>query len=245
MVKREKCLQENYYSQTAAAYDSMHSTESNEHTLALEHVKRICLQLGLKSALDVGCGTGAAVKSLIDSGFKATGVEPVQALIDVGIKCRSLAPEEIMRGNAEKLDFPDRSFDAVCEFAVLHHIKDPGPAVKEMLRVAKHAVFISDENRFGRGPAWWRLTKLIWWKLGVFSLGFWLMTKGKGYNESDGDGISYSYSVYDSYGALKDWADVIFFLPLKRPDGPAWAHPLFSTSHILLCAIRHPKSFVL
>jgi SAM-dependent methyltransferase len=244
MVNREKCLQESYYSQTASVYDAMHCTESNEHSLALEHVKRICLQLGLQSVLDVGCGTGAAVRSLLDCGFHAKGVEPVRALIDVGLESRKLTADDIVQGTAERLSFPDSSFDAVCEFAVLHHIKNPAPAVQEMMRVSKHAVFISDENRFGRGPAWWRLTKLLWWKLGIFPLGFWLMTKGRGYNVSQEDGISYSYSIYDSYRALQKWADVAFLVPLKRPDGPLCAHPLLSTSHILLCAIRHPKAFV-
>jgi ubiquinone/menaquinone biosynthesis C-methylase UbiE len=243
-VHQEKHLQEQYYAQTAASYDTMHSTEWNEHSVALEHVKRICLQLGLKSVLDVGCGTGAAVRTLLDCGFQAMGVEPVRALIDIGVQSRKLAEDQVLQGSAEGLGFPDRSFDAVCEFAVLHHIKNPKPAVQEMMRVSKHAVFISDENRFGRGPAWWRLTKLLWWKLGIFPLGFWFMTKGRGYNVSKDDGISYSYSVYDSYRALQEWADVVFFVPLKRPDGPLYAHPLLSTSHILLCAIRHPRVFV-
>lgn len=96
----------------------MHSTEWNEHSVALEHVKRICLQLGLKSVLDVGCGTGAAVRTLLDCGFQAMGVEPVRALIDIGVQSRKLAEDQVLQGSAEGLGFPDRSFDAVCEFAV-------------------------------------------------------------------------------------------------------------------------------
>ena len=128
------------------------------------------------------------------------------------------------------------------EFAILHHIKDPAPAVREMIRVARHAVFLSDENRFGRGSLAWRLIKYLWWKTGVFPLGFWLMTKGRGYNFTEGDGVSYSYSVYDSVRQLRAWADSIFFIPLKKAGGPPWGHPLFSSSHVLLCAIRHPEA---
>lgn len=238
----DRALQEAYYTETAADYDTMHNAETGEHALALKYVVSICKQYNLKSVLDVGCGTGLAVRNLNRKGLAASGIEPIQALIDVGTQEHGLKSDQIQVGTAEKLPFSSQSMDAVCEFAVLHHVKDPQPAVAEMLRVARHAVFLSDENRFGRGPLIWRLTKLIWWKLGVFPLGFWLMTKGKGYNYTKGDGVSYSYSVFDSYPQLAAWADVVFYIPLKQAHGPSWAHPLLSASHVLVCAIRHPEA---
>ena len=238
----EKRAQAEYYDRTAREYDTMHNAETGEHALALNYVVSLCRQYGLFSILDVGCGTGLAVRAMNAQGLDAVGVEPVPALIEVGLSKHGLGPHQLRQGDAEHLAFPDGSIDAVTEFAVLHHIKDPAPAVAEMLRVAKHAVFLSDENRFGRGSLLWRLVKLLWWKVGFFSTGFWLMTKGKGYNFTEGDGISYSYSVFDSYPQLAEWADVVFFIPLKRTSGPAWAHPLLSTSHVLLCAIRHPEA---
>lgn len=241
-MKSERELQEHYYTQTASDYDTMHHTEGNEHAVAIHYITALCKQYGLKSILDVGCGTGAAVRCFLDSGLEARGVEPVQALINIGLKERCLNASEILLGQAEHLPFKNDSMDAVCEFAVLHHIKDPAPAIQEMIRVARHAIFISDENRFGRGTLAWRLIKLIWWKLRIFKWGFWLITRGKGYNYTPGDGVSYSYSIFDSSLVLSRWADVIFYIPLKKPDGPAWAHPLLSSSHVLLCAIRHPKS---
>lgn len=220
----------------------MHNAETGEHALAFKYMLALCRQYGLRSLLDVGCGTGAAVRGFLDSGMEAKGIEPVEALIQVGKEKRGLSSSEIMAGSAESLSFPDRSFDAVAEFAVLHHIQNPAPAVAEMIRVARHAVFLSDENRFGRGSLTWRLVKYAWWKTGVFPLGFWLMTKGRGYHFTEGDGVSYSYSVFDSVRQLRAWADTIFFIPLKKASGPPWAHPMFSSSHVLLCAIRHPEA---
>jgi ubiquinone/menaquinone biosynthesis C-methylase UbiE len=234
--------QRQYYTQTAAAYDQMHNAEIGEHALALKYILGFCRQYGLHRVLDVGCGTGVAVRTMLGNGIEAKGIEPVEALVQIGREKRGLDPSEILVGSAESLPFPDRSFDAVTEFAILHHIKEPAPAVREMIRVARHAIFLSDENRFGRGSLAWRLIKYFWWKTGVFPLGFWLMTKGKGYNFTEGDGVSYSYSVFDSVRELQAWADTIFFIPLKKTDGPKWAHPLFSSSHVLLCAIRHPEA---
>lgn len=234
--------QRQYYTQTANAYDQMHNAETGEHALALKYILGFCRQYGLHRVLDVGCGTGVAVRTMLDVGMEARGIEPVGALVKIGCEKRGLDPSEILVGTAESLPFPDRSFDAVTEFAILHHIKEPAPAVREMIRVARHAIFLSDENRFGRGSLAWRLIKYFWWKTGVFPLGFWVMTKGKGYNFTEGDGVSYSYSVFDSVRQLQAWADVIFFIPLKKTDGPKWVHPLFSSSHVLLCAIRHPEA---
>lgn len=234
--------QRRYYAQTAAEYDRMHDAETGEHALALQYVLALCRQYGLRSLLDVGCGTGAALRVLLDSGMEAQGIEPVEALVKVGKEKRGLSSSEIMVGNAESIPFPNRSFDAVTEFAILHHIQNPVPAVAEMIRVARHAIFLSDENRFGRGSLAWRLMKYFWWKTGVFPFGFWLMTKGKGYNFTPGDGVSYSYSVFDSVRQLQAWADSIFFIPLKKASGPPWSHPVFSSSHVLLCALRHPKA---
>lgn len=234
--------QRRYYNQTAREYDRMHDAETGEHALALKYVLALCRQYGLQSILDVGCGTGVALRTLLDKGMEAKGIEPVDALVRIGMERRRLRPSEILVAAAESIPFPKQSFDAVTEFAVLHHIKNPAPAVGEMIRVARHAIFLSDENRFGRGSLAWRLIKYFWWKTGVFPLGFWLTTKGKGYNFTPGDGVSYSYSVFDSVRQLRAWANAIFFIPLKKASGPGWAHPLFSSSHVLLCAFRHPEA---
>jgi len=45
-------------------------------------------------------------------------------------------------GDVTKLPFPDNSFDMVSVHDGLHHIREPGKAIKEMARVAKKSVII-------------------------------------------------------------------------------------------------------
>ena len=86
------------------------------------------------------------------------GVEPVAALVNQAVQKGNAACPAILQASGETLPFPDASFDVVCEFAILHHAAKPNAIVREMLRVARKAVFISDSNRFGQGSRAVRLT---------------------------------------------------------------------------------------
>jgi hypothetical protein len=103
-----------------------------------------------------------------------------------------------------------------------------------MLRVARSAVFISDTNRFGSGPLSFRLVKLAAHRLGVWPVVFWLNTRGRGYYESEGDGIAFSYSVFDSVRICSQWGRTEI-----RATRPAYhQHPLLGASHALLMVLR-------
>ena len=107
-----------------------------------------------------------------------------------------------------------------------------------MMRVSSKAVFISDSNRFGQGSFEKRLLKLIIYKLGLWKIGDFIKTKGRGYIITESDGLSYSYSVYDSYETLEKWAHKIIFIPTAESAVKSWLHPLITSSHILVCAIK-------
>jgi len=123
-------------------------------------------------------------------------------------------------------------------FAILHHVQQPDVVVKEMLRVAKKAVLISDSNRFGQGGLLARLAKLAMYKTKTWSAFDWLRTKGKGYRITDGDGVSYSYSAYDSFDLLASWVDRLMVLPADGGKVRSWFHPLLNSQGVLACAIK-------
>lgn len=90
-------------------------------------------------------------------------------------------------------------------------VSSRSPRFKEMLRVAKKAVLISDSNRFGQGLRAARLIKLGLYKSKLWTAYNYVRTSGKGYQITEGDGLAYSYSVYDSFAWLSQWADRIIF----------------------------------
>jgi SAM-dependent methyltransferase len=196
-------------------------------------------QYGLKRVLDVGCGTGRLTKVLLSEGFDVVGIDPSESLLQEAEK-KGIPSERLIHGDGRTLPFSDASFDVVCQSGVLHHVAKPKHVVSEMLRVAKSAIFLSDINRFGRSHMPSRLLKLTLWKLGVWPLAYYIAKGGKSYDESDCDGIAYSYSVYDSFKQIYAWADTCFFIPTKIEGRRrySWAHPLLTSSHVLLCGFK-------
>ncbi len=85
-----------------------------------------------------------------------------------------------------------------------------------MMRVARKAVFLSDINIFGQGKLSLRLFKLALYKVGLWRFVKLIQTSGKGYVMSLDDSLSYSYSVYFQYAAMRDWAERVFAVPIKR-----------------------------
>jgi ubiquinone/menaquinone biosynthesis C-methylase UbiE len=189
-------IQREYYRSTAGQYDAMHLGDA-EHEYALALMVAMIGHLDINSVLDVGSGTGRALSAVKKAhpNVRIVGVEPVKALREQGNR-KGL---ELIDGDAQNLNFPDGSFEMVCAYAVLHHVPDPRRAVREMLRVAKRAVFISDSNNFGQGSSGMRLLKQILRSTGLWKAADFVKTRGKGYTISEGDGLAYSYSIFDDY----------------------------------------------
>lgn len=188
--------QRDYYRATAHAYDGMHGLEAEEHEVAFALMSGLIRRYGFTSVLDIGSGTGRVLSQIKADHplLDVVGIEPVDALREVGY-AKGLNADELRDGNALALDLPDNSVDLVCAFAVLHHIKDHAQAVREMVRVARHGVFLSDANNFGQGGRTVRMVKQLCHAVGLWPLLDYAMTRGKGYHWSEGDGVFYSYSV--------------------------------------------------
>ena len=87
--------------------------------------------------LDVGCGTGALTAVLVQrsGATKVAGIEPEPGLLEV---CRSRLPDaDIRQGPAERLPWPDASFDAALAQLVLSFVTDPAQVAREMQRVVR------------------------------------------------------------------------------------------------------------
>jgi ubiquinone/menaquinone biosynthesis C-methylase UbiE len=233
-------LQREYYATTALEYDSMHVSEGDEHSIALRYASALMREYELTSLLDVGTGTGRAVAYFRRRHADAfiVGVEPVLALLSRAEAKRDVDGAFLASASGYALPFRSESFDAVCQFGILHHVQDPNRVVAEMMRVATRAVFLSDSNRFGQGSMGVRMSKLLLAQCGLWPVANFLKTRGKGYTISAGDGLSYSYSVFDSLDAVHQWADRVVLVPTGRVDHRNWYSPLLTSSHVLVCALR-------
>jgi ubiquinone/menaquinone biosynthesis C-methylase UbiE len=233
-------IQRDYYTKTASQYDDMHvSNKDHEHYAALTFIDFFCEKLRLHTLLDVGAGTGRGIRFLMERGRDVRGVEPVKALIDQA-EGHGVPKGLIVEGTGYSLPFPDNAFDVVFECAVLHHVAQPERVVREMIRVSSKAIFLSDWNRFGSGRPTVRLLKLLLYKTHLWNAARFLQTRGKMYAITDGDGLAYSYSVFDSYAQLAEWADSIWLIPTSEDPRlvKTWLNPLITAPSVLLCALK-------
>jgi len=232
-------VQRSYYAETAYQYDHLHVRDDDEHGFALNFMIAAAEYLDVQSVLDIGCGTGRALIRIGEKspGITARGIEPSAELRAIG-HAKGLPQDQLIDGDATNLHFNDASFDLVCEFAVLHHVANPAKAVSEMLRVARKAIFISDSNNFGHGNKLSRVLKQTIHDAGLWRLASLIKTKGRGYSISKGDGLAYSYSVFDNYRQIAKSCQSIHMLNTSGA-GPN----LYRTSsHVAMLGIKRPLS---
>jgi ubiquinone/menaquinone biosynthesis C-methylase UbiE len=229
-----------YYRETARQYDEWHTAAFDEHYFALEHMLFYLRWIGATSVLDTGCGTGRSMRFILERipDISVRGNDPSKELLQTAAEQHGISPNLLDCASTLELPYPDDAFDAVIETGVLHHIPDPSRAVAEMLRVARKAVFLSDSNIYGQGSLLARIVKLGLARIHLLKYVNRLRRGGDWYY-SVGDGVAYSYSVFDSYGAVEaDCAEVIV-VPTARKPGSA-QFPLFASPHCLLCGFKEP-----
>lgn len=143
-------IQRAHFAGIATDYDATYA--GDEHDFALDWLSACLSRLNTTSLLDVGAGTGRAVRTLTARfpSMRIVGVEPIPEMRHAGYRA-GVRHEALIEGRAEALPFPPKSFDVVTSFALLHHVPHPDKVIEEMMRVARVAVFVSDCNNFGQG----------------------------------------------------------------------------------------------
>lgn len=235
MVRRSDSeIQQEYYASTSSLYDRMHGGEDSEHHFALHLLDAIIKFHNVKSVLDIGAGTGRVARHLKASNpeLNVMSVEPVSELREIGHK-NGIPADKLIDGDATKLSFYDGEFDLVCEFGILHHIRHPEEAVREMLRVSRVGIFISDSNNFGQGSWSARLIKQALNSFGLWPLADFIKTRGKGYTISEGDGLAYSYSVFNNYPLIQRSCETFIFNTVG-----AGLNPYRTAPHVALLGIK-------
>ena len=89
--------------------------------------------------LDVGCGTGAFTKLVLDHAAPATitGIDPSSAQVEHARRTATSPQVEFREGSAIDLPFEAETFDVVASALALHFFPDRAKGFREMLRVTR------------------------------------------------------------------------------------------------------------
>ncbi len=94
--------------------------------------------------LDVGCGTGLILDFAHDLFRELDGIDITPEMLQK-VKPRTNVTTHL--ASAEKMPFPDGTFDAITTYSVLHHIEDLGRVFSEVRRTLKPGgFFYADES---------------------------------------------------------------------------------------------------
>jgi len=120
-------------------------------------------------ALELGCGTGFFLLNLMQGGVAERGsvTDLSPGMVQVALRnAAGLGLDVDGRvADAERLPYPDDTFDLVVGHAVLHHIPDLDVMFREVLRVLRPGgrfVFAGEPTRLGDRYAR-KLGQLTWW----------------------------------------------------------------------------------
>jgi ubiquinone/menaquinone biosynthesis C-methylase UbiE len=137
----ESHVNNEYYTDAARASDEYFREIEQRRYSTHYHLVDLFASLAGSSGrlLEVGCGIGVDSIQLAKCGFEVTAVDLTENALQVAKEFTARRGVEIdfRLGNAEKLEFPDATFDAVYSFGVLHHTPNIDAAVAEVHRVLR------------------------------------------------------------------------------------------------------------
>lgn len=96
--------------------------------------------------LEIGAGDGEVTDKIRKErpNWSITPTEPLKAAVE---KLKQKGYKDANLVDAVHIPYPDKSFDYVIAFDVMHHVEGPAQMAYEMVRVAKKGVFLIEANR--------------------------------------------------------------------------------------------------
>jgi demethylmenaquinone methyltransferase/2-methoxy-6-polyprenyl-1,4-benzoquinol methylase len=123
-----------------------------------------------QTVLDVATGTGAVATELVrEKGCTIVGLDQSPEMLAVARR-RVPAGVTLVEGRAERLPFPDATFDALTFTYLLRYVDDPAATLQELTRVVRPGATIAGlEFALPRGP--WRPLWELYVRIGLPTAG--------------------------------------------------------------------------
>jgi SAM-dependent methyltransferase len=123
----------------------------------MPRVEKVFEERGVKTVLDLGCGSGRHSAYLAENGFDVSGFDASPEGIEIAkrnLEAKKIEAEFKVGDIYEKLPYQDASFDAIVSTQVIHHntIEHIRELIKEMERVLspKGNIFLTVSKRHGK-----------------------------------------------------------------------------------------------
>ncbi len=158
-MKTQNIEAKEYFSAKAANYYFEHYGDVNSKThypsLYFRHIYTLNMFGSTKKAkaLDIGCGSGAMVRELLNRGYDVVAADISQNMLDATRKTVGKHPRasyvKYTIQDIEDLDFGSGSFDLIICTGVIEYLKTDDNALRELSRVLKPGgvAIISTQNK--------------------------------------------------------------------------------------------------
>jgi SAM-dependent methyltransferase len=198
----------------AEAYDRFMGRYS--HGLSAQLADLAGVERGMR-VLDVGCGPGALVAELVGrvGGERVAAVDPSESFVQA---TRGRYPGvDVRLAAAERLPFPDASYDAALAQLVVHFMADPVGGLSEMSRVTRAGGAVAAcvwDHASDQGP------------LGVF----WRTVREldpAARDESEFPGVREGHlrELLEATGVLRSVVERTFVVHVEHPTFEEWWEP--------------------
>ncbi|MGK7396637.1 MAG: class I SAM-dependent methyltransferase [Candidatus Cyclobacteriaceae bacterium M3_2C_046] len=122
----------------ADQYDQYYHTETGQLVDLQEKnlLNHFLKKLAKPEILEIGCGTGHWTAYLSQKGFRVTGMDLSEKMLDQAKK-RQILGAELLLMDAHQLAFTDNSADQIIMITVLEFTENPDQVISEVYRVLK------------------------------------------------------------------------------------------------------------
>ena len=117
--------------------------------------------------LDVGCGTGILVEIANKMGYRAIGIDPSVALIEIGLA----KDRPIFCATLENFSLGDELFDVISLIDVIEHVDNPIAVMKLVSKYLKPNGFVCLSTP-DVSSVFARVLKMKWWHVRVAHIGY-------------------------------------------------------------------------